>query len=595
MAKKLPATDVVTVGVGWTGSILAAELAAAGLRVVGLERGPARKTSPDFEVPGIHDELKYAVRYALMQDPSQTTITFRNDASQVARPMRRLGSFLPGEGTGGAGVHWNGMTWRYLPYDLEIATRTVARYGKAKIPPGVELEDWGVTYDELEPHFYAFEDVAGTGGESAPAAGALRLAGLPFEAPRARPFPSPPMKVSHQGAVFREAARATGYHPFVVPSSNGTRARVNRYGIATGACVYCGFCERFGCETTAKASPIAHVLPAALATGRFELRTRAHVLRVDLDRSGKRATGVTYLDLDRGEEVIQPAEIVLVTAFPLNAVHLLLISGIGAPYAPATGKGTVGRGYTYQCVSGVTAFFDDRVFNPFMGAGAMGVAIDDLNADNFDHSSVQFVHGAYLATYTTGGWPITNTPVPDGVPAWGGAWKKAVASSYLRSLSITAQGAVLPHRENHLDLDPTYRDAYGQPLLRMTFDWHDNELALARHMNQRAQEIARATGARALKPTGVGSHPEQRDHYGIVAYQTTHNTGGAMMGTDPRTSVVNRYLQSWDVPNVFVIGASAFRHNSSYNPTGTVGALAFWAAQAIRTRYLRASGPLVPT
>jgi gluconate 2-dehydrogenase alpha chain len=246
-------------------------------------------------------------------------------------------------------------------------------------------------------------------------------------------------------------------------------------------------------------------------------------------------------------------------------------------------------------VSGVTAFFDDRVFNPFMGAGAMGVAIDDLNADNFDHSSVQFVHGAYLATYTTGGWPITNTPVPDGVPAWGGAWKKAVASSYLRSLSITAQGAVLPHRENHLDLDPTYRDAYGQPLLRMTFDWHDNELALARHMNQRAQEIARATGARALKPTGVGSHPEQRDHYGIVAYQTTHNTGGAMMGTDPRTSVVNRYLQSWDVPNVFVIGASAFRHNSSYNPTGTVGALAFWAAQAIRTRYLRASGPLVPT
>jgi gluconate 2-dehydrogenase alpha chain len=368
---------------------------------------------------------------------------------------------------------------------------------------------------------------------------------------------------------------------------------VNRYGIATGACVYCGFCERFGCETAAKASPVANVLPAALATGRYELRTRAHVLRVDLDRSRARATGVTYLDLDRGEEVTQPADLVLVTAFPIHAVHLLLVSGIGTPYDPATGEGTVGRGYTYQVVSGATAFFEDKVFNPFMGAGAMGVALDDLNADNFDHSELPFLHGAYLATYTTGGWPIGMTPVPPGVPAWGPDWKKAVARYYGRNLSITAQGAMLPHRANHLDLDPTYRDAYGQPLLRMTFDWHENDLALARHMSLRLQELARAMGARAVTATGVGAHPERRDHYGIVAYQTTHNTGGAIMGTSPRTSAVNRYLQCWDVPNVFVVGASAFRHNASYNPTGTVGALAFWVAEAIRTRYVRAPGPLV--
>ena len=131
MARKLPPTDVVTVGVGWTGSILAAELARAGLRVVGLERGRPRATAPDFEVPAIHDELKYAARHALMQDVTQTTVTFRNDASQLARPMRQLGSFLPGEGVGGAGVHWNGQTWRFLPYDFEIATRTAERYGKA--------------------------------------------------------------------------------------------------------------------------------------------------------------------------------------------------------------------------------------------------------------------------------------------------------------------------------------------------------------------------------------------------------------------------------------------------------------------------------
>jgi gluconate 2-dehydrogenase alpha chain len=168
-----------------------------------------------------------------------------------------------------------------------------------------------------------------------------------------------------------------------------------------------------------------------------------------------------------------------------------------------------------------------------------------------------------------------------------------VARYYLRNLSVNAYGAVLPHPANSLDLDPTYRDAYGQPLLRMTFDWHDNELALARAMGDRALELAKAMGASKTRRTGVGAVPGRRDRYSIVPYQSTHNTGGAPMGKSPRTSAVNRYLQSWDVPNVFVIGASAFRHNSSYNPTGTVGALAYWAAEAIRTRWVRKPGPLV--
>ena len=78
-----------------------------------------------------------------------------------------------------------------------------------------------------------------------------------------------------------------------------------------------------------------------------------------------------------------------------------------------------------------------------------------------------------------------------------------------------------------------------------------------------------------------------------MPYQSTHNTGGAIMGASPRDSVVNRYLQSWDVSNVFVVGASAFPHNSAYNPTGPVGALAYWVADAIRTRYRQRPGALV--
>ena len=82
------------------------------------------------------------------------------------------------------------------------------------------------------------------------------------------------------------------------------------------------------------------------------------------------------------------------------------------------------------------------------------------------------------------------------------------------------------------------------------------------------------------------------EKYTIVPYQSTHNTGGAIMGADPATSALNKYLQSWAVPNVFVVGASAFPQNGGYNPTGTVGALAYWALEAIRKRYLERPGPL---
>ncbi|MBV1796810.1 hypothetical protein KSF81_06930 [Siccirubricoccus sp. G192] len=106
----------------------------------------------------------------------------------------------------------------------------------------------------------------------------------------------------------------------------------------------------------------------------------------------------------------------------------------------------------------------------------------------------------------------------------------------------------MPTRANHLSADPTYRDAYGQPLLRITFDFPENDLRMSRYVTDRTAEIARLMGGEIVAP-GYCTPP-----YSIVPYQTTHNCGGAVMGMDPATSVVNRYLQSWDVPNVFVQG-----------------------------------------
>src|SRR5437764_13718719 len=145
MATKLKPVDAVVVGVGLSGTILAKELAEAGLSVVGLERGRWRDTDPDFGMPHAHDELRYVKRHELMQDLSRETLTFRNNTAETALPMRNLGSFRPGEGVGGAAVHWRGRTWRFLPWDFAPRSGTLAPYGKDQIGEDCTSQDGGVT------------------------------------------------------------------------------------------------------------------------------------------------------------------------------------------------------------------------------------------------------------------------------------------------------------------------------------------------------------------------------------------------------------------------------------------------------------------
>jgi gluconate 2-dehydrogenase alpha chain len=187
----------------------------------------------------------------------------------------------------------------------------------------------------------------------------------------------------------------------------------------------------------------------------------------------------------------------------------------------------------------------------------------------------------------TGGRPIEMIYTPTGTPAWGLEWKHAAAKNYLRSFSISVHGSCMSHRGNYLDLDPTYRDIHGRPMLRMTFDFTENEHKMSDYLTDRAAEVARAMNPREIKLN------RRTGSFSVVPYQTTHNTGGAIMGDNPKNSVVNKYLQSWDVPNVFSMGAGAFPQNAGYNPTGTVAALAYQAAREIRARYLKSPGPLV--
>ena len=236
MATKLKEVDVVIVGLGWTGGILGKELAQAGLKVVALERGAMRSGEKDYAVPNIRDELRYVIRHDLMQNTARDTLTVRNKTSEEALPMRRLGSFLPGEVVGGSGVHWSGHTWRWTDMEFKVRSLYEERYGKAFIPADMTIQDWGITYDELEPYYDRFEYTAAVSGKAGNIRGQIQAGGNPFEAPRARDYPLPPLTPILASEMFAKAAKDSGYHPFPRPSANASRAYTNPDGSKYGAC-----------------------------------------------------------------------------------------------------------------------------------------------------------------------------------------------------------------------------------------------------------------------------------------------------------------------------------------------------------------------
>jgi gluconate 2-dehydrogenase alpha chain len=588
MVTRLKEVDAVMVGMGWTGAIVARELAKAGLQVVGLERGQDRTPGEDFILPGVRDEMKYSQRLELMSDNSVDTISFRNEPAEMALPIRRWGAFLPGEGVGGSGIHWGGLHWRNLPADFRIRSEITRRYGAKAIPEDMTITDWPLSFAELEPFYDRFDKLCGVSGQVGNLRGQTVAGGNPFEGPRSDHYPNKPVKSSHAGSLFGEAAKSLGYHPFPAPIAIASAAYRNNEGIALGACEYCGFCNRMACETNAKASANSTVMPVLREDPKFELRTRAYVTKLIYDKPAKKVTGVLYIDLRTGEEYEQPAGIMVLSSFVFGNTQQLLLSGIGEAYDPVTGKGLVGKNYGYQFEAGAEAFFEDKEMNPFFGNAGMGVCIDDFNGENFDHSGLGFFGGGYFICGQAGAPPIGGRAVPHGTPSWGSDWKRATVKWYHHFARFNTQGSVYANRKNFMDLDPTYKDAFGRPLLRLTYNGTDNDHAMSRYLLAKLEGIIKA-----MNPTYYEMHPRPKN-FTIVPYQSTHNTGGTMMGSDPKASVVNRYLQAWDAHNLFIQGASVFPQQHGYNPTGTVGALAYWSANAIVSQYIKNPGPLVP-
>ncbi len=518
-------TDVVIVGVGAAGGILAAELGKAGMKVIGLERGP-RLTTQDFDP---HDELRYFQRQDLRPNIKRQPITWRPNANAPATaiPVQNYGNQA-----GGGTVHYGAVSWRLHEDDFRARSHTIARYGASAIPEHSSLADWPLSYADLEPYYDRAEYELGVSGRAGNLQGKKIDGGNVFEAPRRRDYPLPPLRLDQGAILFEAATRKLGYHPFSTP-----RAILSEPYNDRPACTYCGFCQAFGCHVGAKSSILITKLP---------------------------------------------------TTFIYDNTRLLLLSKTDKfPNGLANSSEQVGKHLMAHMMPNVYALFGDRHVNNYMGPSAQKHTMDDFNADNFDHGGTDFIRGSQISVGTGNlqGGPIshTTTAAPPGTPRWGAAYRDYLAKSFTRQVAMVAQTENLPYADQTIDLDPDVKDVWGLPAPRLTYDWRrPNELARVEFMMKKMEEIGRTMGAAQVwrAPLGPGA-------------PGAHHEGGTRMGSDPKTSVVNRYGQSWDVPNLFVIGSSTFPTMSGFNPTLTIQALAYMSADAIVNRYRKAPGSLL--
>ena len=580
--RTLGSVDVVIVGSGWSGMIMAKEITSrTPLSVLMLEQGGP--------YPGLGayaaqmDEVDTFIRKRWEPSAANGVFTTRATHKDRANPIRQYGEFAPvGTGMGGSSNHWGATSPRFMPEAFEIATHLEARWGSSRLPPGNMIQDYGITWKDIEPYYARAEQMMGTSGKAGNLNGKKIEGGNIFEGPRSHEFPNPPHPMMYAPQLFAKAAKDLGYHPFPMPSSTLSRSYTNPDGISRIGCQYCGHCSSFGCMVGAKASPNSTLLPIVQTKDNFKVRTHCHVRRV-VHKGGK-ATGVTYVD-ESGAELMQPAATVVLAAWVFNNARLLMMSGIGEQYDPVTAKGTLGKNCTYSVHVGLDLFLD-KPQNIFMGSGGMATGIGDFGGDLGEEGAAQGAfRGGLIFCYTQGDPPVISSfgAIPGGEAHrnWGSQWKNAAMKWHDHYATFLSTENHFPYRQNYLDLDPTYQDKWGDALLRVTMDWTDAERRQAAFISSKQVGIASAMGALAINPK-----PNPSLTGGPPLMVDNHSHGGAIMGASPQNSVVNTYLQHWSMPNLWVVGGSALPQGEEHL-TLTVAALAYRAADAFVDRYVK--------
>jgi gluconate 2-dehydrogenase alpha chain len=550
--------DAVIVGSGPGGSTAAEVLTAAGWSVIILEKG--RNHLLDLEPPFApkgdfsNDELKFTRRWFLGPDPMLEPRTYRRSSADGERLSVGEVNNLPST-VGGGGHHADAKLPRFREDDFHL----LDAFGPVE---GAAVDNWPLEYDDLEPHYAEVERLIGVAG----------LAGAnPFAAWRRDPYPMPPGPDMFGAVLSTAAAERRGLHPYPAPTGVNSVPYDGR-----PACNNCGFCGHYGCPIHAKGDPIGP-LQRALRTGRCELRPESYVSEVVLDGSGRRTTGVRYLDIAAGNA---PREVraahVIVAGGAFETPRLLLRSGVG------NSSGLVGRNLTYHFQTFTVGIF------PFSIHSERGRSVSHLHDDFMVPGDAEraAARAAWLpwirgGTVEHGGG---GAPVQEALTSpMGPMHNPAMRSSALRDRLwvFTMQAEDLAQPANRIDLDPEVRDAWGFAAGRVTYSPHRHELVAHAHFAPVLEDVMRDAGAEHVFSSTsppIGDLDIHRHSPLGIAPSSRHVMGTCRMGDDRATSVVGPDGRFHDVENLLCTDSSVFVTASGYNPTLTLCALAHRSA-----------------
>jgi gluconate 2-dehydrogenase alpha chain len=555
--------DVCIIGCGGTGSIAALVLAEAGAKVVALEAGPMWEQK-DYEP----DELTaHGFRNDLGPKWNRNRVRWRDPSRNL--DTTRLGLDMM-NGVGGSTIHYPAHAWRLHPTDFRTRSNTIERYGQAALPAGSTLEDWPVGYDDLEEYYDRVEKTIGVSGRagilmSEHGGTTVQAGGNPFEGPRRSEYPMPPLRMHRLGRMVSSAAERLGYHPFMGPTAINSVDYDGR-----PATNYCGFCLGYGCRIRAKGSLDVSVLPRALWTGNLDIIPEANVVWLDVEEDGPadepaRLRAVRYVAGGETHEV--RAKQFMLASYTFENVRLLLHSRSSRfPNGLCNNYGQVGKHFMIHTFDGVAAWFKDEFTNR-VGNHGQRICIDDLNADNFDHSGLGFIGGAQIFVPNESHLIADLGFAPPGVKFWGQEYKDYVKHYWNRLGFLMTVLEVLPYESNSLELDPDRADTHGVPLIVANFSLRENEARLRAFMYEKLTELGYEAGASQCAP-----HPS-------LSLPSTHDTGGTRMGTSPKGSVVDGWCRAHEVSNMFVLGQSVFPTSGGHNPSLTAQALAWRTAE----------------
>jgi choline dehydrogenase-like flavoprotein len=534
--------NAVIIGAGAGGGVVARELATAGLNVVLLERGEWYSAA-DCRKDDLYNQRTQVLGARFGPDEERNPRVTVDDRGRETIVTPSDGGYSNNAAcVGGGTFSYGAMAWRYHEKDFRMRST----YGEVK---GSTLDDWPISYADLEPFYEKAEWELGVSGD---------VSTDPFKAPRRKPLPMPPLPPNREYQILHPAAKRLGLHPFDIPMLRNSVPYNGR-----GSCMRCRWCVGFACEVNARTGTHNTVIPAALATGHCELRTACMTKEILLDESG-RAKGVTYID-SRNHLQEQSADLVIVCAgaiesarLLLNTRHKLFPDGLGNRF------GWVGRNLQSHSYAGATGLFDYDTYDD-LGPGA-SIAISDFN-----HGNPGLAGGAMLAN------EFIRLPyqfmgqVPPWIPEWGREHKEFVRTAFKRTIAVMGPVQEMPLADARVQVDPKVKDHWGIPVARLSGTRHPHTIEIGRFIAGKAEGWLKEAGAKQTWKRAPGKSLSGGQH----------QAGTCRMGNDPRTSVVDRDCRLHDVDNVYVIDASVHVTNGGFNPALTILANAYRTSAAL--------------